>query len=571
MRWIRSVVVFGVAIVLVAAAGLPARAATTRSGTTEYVVLYAERASVADARDAIADAGGTIVREDLAIGMAKVHSSSATFMADARASSAIKGVTRNHSIGTSKPGMPHRYETERPDREAGYQPGNTSPPPGNGYGAVKEGKKKSGTEPLSPLQWDMKMLGATADGSYEVEQGDPRVLVGVIDTGIDGSHPDLAPNFNKSLSVNFTTDIPDVDGPCEYEGCVDPVDVDNNEHGTHVAGTIGAAINGFGISGVAPGVTLVNIRAGQDSGFFFLEETVNALTYAADHGVDVVNMSFYTDPWLYNCPDAKTQQDPAASDDEAAEQKAIYDAIVEATTYAHEHAVTMVAAAGNEAQSMDAAEKFDDTSPDYPLDAAYERTVTDDCLDLPTQAPFVLTVSALGPSTTKSDYSNYGTEVDVSAPGGWFRDGFGTKTFRTAENMILSAYPEALGHETGQITNGGGVPNNPFVVRDCSGDFCAYYQYLQGTSMASPHAAGVAALIVSAFGTSDGAGGLTMDPDDVAARLRSTATDHACPTPPTVDYTVVGRPVSWNATCTGTADENNFYGDGIVNALAAVS
>ena len=50
-----------------------------------------------------------------------------------------------------------------------------------------------------------------------------------------------------------------------------------------------------------------------------------------------------------------------------------------------------------------------------------------------------------------------------------------------------------------------------------------------------------------------------------------TATDHACPVPATVSYVNVGRPASWDATCTGTPDNNGFYGEGIVNAAAAVS
>ncbi len=83
----------------------------------------------------------------------------------------------------------------------------------------------------------------------------------------------------------------------------DPPDVDEGGHGTHVAGTVGAALNGLGIAGVAPDVSLVNLRAGQDSGFFFLFETLAALMYAADNGIDVVNMSFFTDPWLFNCRD----------------------------------------------------------------------------------------------------------------------------------------------------------------------------------------------------------------------------------------------------------------------------
>ena len=99
---------------------------------------------------------------------------------------------------------------------------------------------------------------------------------------------------------------------------------------------------------------------------------------------------------------------------------------------------------------------------------------------------------------------------------------------------------------------------------------CGYYQYLQGTSMASPHAAGVAALAVSAHGKSQGRSGFGLAPDKVRALLMGTATDHACPTPPLQSYAEVGRPATYDALCTGTADFNSFYGDGIVNALGVV-
>jgi len=72
---------------------------------------------------------------------------------------------------------------------------------------------------------------------------------------------------------------------------------------------------------VAPKVTLVNLRAGQDSGYFLLAPTLAALTYAGDIGVDVVNMSFYTDPWLFNCT-----KNPADSPAEQAEQSVIREA-----------------------------------------------------------------------------------------------------------------------------------------------------------------------------------------------------------------------------------------------------
>ena len=92
--------------------------------------------------------------------------------------------------------------------------------------------------------------------------------------------------------------------------------------------------------------------------------------------------------------------------------------------------------------------------------------------------------------------------------------------------------------------------------------------------MASPHAVGVAALIVSEWGHPDGGkktGQLTMKPKDVEKILEATATDHACPDPPTISYVNVGRPASWDATCTGTPDFNSIWGEGIVDALAAVT
>ena len=176
---------------------------------------------------------------------------------------------------------------------------------GTGKGGAKVRKLKARKpDPLAGLQWDMQMIGATADGSHAAQRGSDAVRVGMIDTGIDASHPDIEPNFDRELSRNFTVDDPVVDGACDTDPdrfCTDPADVDEGGHGTHVAGIIGAAINDFGTAGVAPKVDLVNLRAGQDSGYFFLGPTLDALTYAGDNGIDVVNMSYFIDPWLYNC------------------------------------------------------------------------------------------------------------------------------------------------------------------------------------------------------------------------------------------------------------------------------
>ena len=76
-----------------------------------------------------------------------------------------------------------------------------------GPGVSRHGGGNRKAEPLADLQWDMQQIGATTDGSYRAEQG-KGVRVGIIDTGVDGSHPDIAPNFDRELSRNFTTDIP---------------------------------------------------------------------------------------------------------------------------------------------------------------------------------------------------------------------------------------------------------------------------------------------------------------------------------------------------------------------------
>jgi lantibiotic leader peptide-processing serine protease len=525
-----------------------------------------------DAHAAIAAAGGTVVDEIEALGIARVTTDNAGFSKALTASGMAKGVVRNHSVGNNTKGAAHRFADERAleDRAAYAAKLRAS---GSGAAASSSSPKKTGPETFSYLQWGMQMIGATPDLAHRTATG-KGVSVGIIDTGIDGTHPDLAPNFDAARSVNFTTDIPDIDGPCEAEpdqSCNDPATVDEGGHGTHVAGIVAAAANGIGVEGVAPDATLVNIRAGQDSGFFFFE-TVEAIAYAADHDIDVVNMSFYTDPWLYNCDSRDDIVEGEVSDEELAEQATIRAGIIAAVDYARSNGVTLVAAAGNQHTDLTAPTRFDDTSPDYPLDTAKELTVTKDCLDLPSEAPGVIEAASIGPSKVKADYSTWGLGViDVAAPGGWFRDHFGTNDFMEPENMILSSYPLAVAQEEGGVNKSGGV-TDPFYKRDCApGGPCAYYQFLQGTSMASPHTTGVVALIIQAHGTTDEAGGFDLDPDTVYDILTSTASDTSCPDPALLDYTQEGRPASWNATCVGTADYNSNYGEGIVNAAAAVA
>jgi subtilisin family serine protease len=540
----------------------PSGPASRTSGTpTQYVVVFESGASKAAAREAIKAAGGKIIRENKDVGVATVVSRNPAFITEAGSTRALYGAARNRPMGRLAPmtrpkvdpaGVLALRRAVRNSRRASR------------FGYTHS---KRGPEPLAALQWDMQMIHATTDGSYKKERGSRKVLVGIIDTGVDGSHPDIAPNFNRPLSRNFTVDIPLIDGDCAVEpdhSCNDPNDVDENGHGTHVASTIGSPINGLGMAGVAPDVTLVNLRAGQDSGFFFLQPSVDALTYAGDNGVDVVNMSYFIDPWLFNC-----RNNPADSPAEQLEQRTIIEGTQRALDYAHLHGVTLIAAAGNEHTNL-AQVSVDDTSPDFPPNTERHRTVDNNCLVLPEQGNNVMGISALGPSKRKADYSNYGYEkITVSAPGGWFRDDFrqGAPTARVPENLILAAYPAS---DPDGLINPDGTPNTPFAVRDCKGSTCAYYQWIQGTSMASPHAVGVAALIISKYGDRRG-GGVTLNPLLTQAYLEGTATDTPCMTPNPFSYVPFGRDASYTTFCEGTPVYNGVYGHGIVDALAAVT
>jgi subtilisin family serine protease len=521
----------------------PTSAKPTPVGTTPrdrvFDVVYVAGVSMGAGEVAVAQAGGEVIHANAKVGVVTVKAGR-DFVARARKQSAIYGVVTNRAVG-----LPPAVEKHR-DAPQG----------------VGSRRSNAGPDPLADLQWDMDVIHAPQ--ARKAHGGKSGVLVAIIDTGVDGTHPDLAAAYDKDLSRNFVTDYPGADGPCETPTCVDPVTADDDGHGTHVAGTVASAAgDGFGMAGVASGVRLVGLRAGQDSGLFFLMPTVDALTYAGDIGVDVANMSYYVDPWLFNCPNGI---DDTA--DERYEQRALIEGVRRATEYAYAKGVTLVAAAGNEHLDLDTP-RTDTTSPDFPDTAARLRRVNASCLVLPSELPHVIQISAVARDGIKADYSDYGlNHITVTAPGGstYLADGSGPDP----SYMTLSTWPAALAKADGSV-GPNGRPRTPYVVQYCKGTTCAYYRYLTGTSMASPHAAGVAAMIVSRFGTADPAhpGTLRMDPARVAALLRGSATPKACPSSAT--FTYPGRNADYTATCRGTKEHNGFYGDGLVDALAAVN
>jgi len=395
-------------------------------------------------------------------------------------------------------------------------------------------------EPLGACQWDMAIINASDSGSYATATG-AGVTVGMIDSGIDFNHPDIAPNLDEDRSCSFIFDDTPTADPAEVANgdCTNKAAVqDLNGHGTHTASTVGAPINGVGIAGVAPEATLVGLKACTIAGYCFADSVAAALRYAGDHDIDIVNLSLFADPYLYYCKSEK-------------EQRAILKELESAARYAQQRGVLIVASAGNEQADLQHP-GTDDISPDWPPGAAEDREVMNNCRVAPAELPGVLTVSATGPigypgyDLWIADYSSVGmSRVDVAAPGGDYFRAAGT-----VQDAVLGAVP--IGSD---IWNGFDPLNGPFpgiTTIDGGGG----YVYLNGTSMSAPHAAGVAALVKQMHpGWSPGA---------IKAAVQRTTQHLDCPT----DW----EPLSSGDEryrCYGDDGRTSFFGHGLVDAAAA--
>ena len=461
----------------------------TPDGAVSAYVLNAKHANPGQTRlveRAVTRSGGVVVQSWPQIGVVVAHATTESFredVADAARNALVSvGATRTVPVSEGTPaGLGASWGRGAAKHLAGAKAGHDDTTGSERTTAVA-------ADPREAEQWDMRMI--KADQAHEITDGSRSVLVGVLDSGIDPDHPDLAPNIDVDDSVNCTdAGRPDTSATGWFPT--------TSDHGTHVAGTIAAARNGVGIVGVAPGVRMASVKVVNDDGFIYPEYAVCGFMWAALQGMDVTNNSYYVDPFQFYCSD---QPDQAAAKE----------AVNRAVQWSIRKGVVSAAAAGNSAYDL-ANKTTDDTSPDD--STAIDRVINNDCHDIPTELDGVVTVSSMeqfpaGSTESRlSGFSNRGLGViDVAAPG----------------SRILST-----------------------IVRDNG------YGLKSGTSMASPHVAGVLALMKSAHPD--------WSPAELVAELRAQADDKRC-------GTTTAGPL-----CVGPTEDNSFFGEGVVDALDAVS
>jgi subtilisin family serine protease len=317
------------------------------------------------------------------------------------------------------------------------------------------------------------------------------VRVAVIDSGADMDHPDLEENINAALSESFV--------PGEGVDAEEPPGYPDGEgffnHGSHVAGIIAAPDNGLGMIGVAPEAELVILKAlseqlSPEVGCGLSEWILDAIVYAGRIRADVVNMSLggvydlKNGTWEDMCTPEDTSDDVFLTPKDILKLQRAFQRAID---YAYCRGATILVAAGN-----------DTTTPKE------DRQM----LHLPAECDHLVVVGATGPLGWGMDpdtnldepafYSNYGRILDLVAPGG---------------NIDFALL------ESGDLCEVAGFLAPCWVfdmVFSLGGN--GSFGWASGTSMACPHAAGVAALIIDAHGCD-------IHPDHVAKILRETADD----------------------------------------------
>ena len=504
--WISLVATLCVAVFTIHLAGAP-QAARQGPQKRRFLVVAKTEADVDALRADVATAGGTVVHDLGQIGALAVSGTDA-IRERLRASAFAAGVATDHVVRLIEPARA---------REMRNGPTGRHSPPTAFF--RRPAPTPDPAFSLTGLMWSIQRTNAPQ--AWKTTLGSAAVKVGVADTGLDFTHSELAPRILDVVDFTASEDPPicstffgfsDADLAALFGG---PEKTDWNGHGSWIGGNIGAALDGKGVNGIAPKVGLVALKISQWCGAAYDSEIIAAFLYAADHGIDVVNISFggYLD-----------RADP--------DQDLAYAQYVAAVRYARQHGTAIVAAAGNEhvrvgpgglVLSHGSLTIPGDPLVDYfgqyevpgGIDGVIDVAATNNVVNAPEPAcapgtadsEFPVCKPASDPHQArgvgKEDqlayYSNFGPRIDVAAPGGARKfnlpgfDRGGTPGFPYTEADGFNAWQSFSTTSNWALE----IPCYVFVGGGFPADQC--YSTIQGTSMAAPHTAATVALIASAF------------------------------------------------------------------------
>ena len=511
------------ALLTLAVAGLLGTGAAFGAGD-QQIVLTDTANDYAKLKQEVVQKGGKIVKEMPEINML-VISVPPSVKAEIAASPYLGGITEDHK----------KNRIPREDDDSNGK-SNFALPAINAPFAVN--KMKFGFDPafdMSDVMWNFDRLHVAE--AWRKTQGSDEVTVGILDTGIDYTHDDLAGQVIKvvdlsALSVSQGNSpcgpITDADRAAELKLASKYANLDFNGHGTAMAGIIAASLNGLGTNGIAPRVKLIAIKTAQWCGFDNDSDEILGIYQTPALGIDILSMSF---------GDILDISDP--------DQKVLYDGYVRAVKHAIKHGTTIISSAGNEHVRVDVDGKIisygSQTTPGknvrelhgmYPVPSGIpgvidvsasvnivegSSTSCDDPLTTGLNATCKPSTDAHRPVGVRSKnqlayYSNYGPRIDFAAPGGsrkfnlphWDRGGTrgwpwtgadGYKAWGIFSTMTNHVVP---GNENPIIAISFNTSDHALALSFPTGfKLNQNYSTTTGTSEATPHVAAVAALIAS--------------------------------------------------------------------------